>query len=121
MSKGIGECKSQIDGWRGGRGGTEGYTRPTNDGGGHREKERGSEGGIGTHRSGEGGARWDGHRRSKEMELAGEASKRTSIFPERLQESCGVVEDDEILDVQGVTGIMGGSEMRTTVARPLRR
>jgi hypothetical protein len=42
----------QINGWRGWRGGTEGHTRPTSDGGGHREKGRDGEEGAGWQRRG---------------------------------------------------------------------
>ena len=52
----------QIGGWEGRRGKTEGHPRPTNDGGSHREKGRGSKEGVGIQRSGKRGARWDGYR-----------------------------------------------------------
>ena len=94
----------QINGWRGRRGGTEGHTRPTSAGGGHREKGRGSEGGVRTHRSGGGGARWDRHRHNRAvLEKWSEPEKPVEgrEFLHRARNCKRVVEDNEILDVQG--------------------
>ena len=65
VSKEIRECEraEAVRSMSGGRWGrAEGHPRPTNDGGSHREKERGSKEGVGIQRSGKRGARWDGYR-----------------------------------------------------------
>ena len=114
----------QINGWRGRRGGTEGHTRPTNDGGGHKElKGRAAREESGrTHRSGGGGgggARWDRHRPERAgLEKWSEPEKPAKGHQLFRRGYKRVVKDDEILDVQGVDRDHGGLREGAVAVEP---